>query len=123
MKKILSVLAVVALVFAFSDDAAAQSKASKKAAKKAAKVMCGCKALQELSDVMKMVEADPSKATEKLMADVQANIKKAEGCVAELTAISDKVDAADKEFFGQETEKLMKKKCPDMVKLLNEADK
>lgn len=121
MKKFWSALAVIALVFLFTQDASAQSKATKKAAKKAAKVMCGCTALKELSAVMKDLEANPNGATPEVMAKVEANIKKAQGCVDDLTVISDKIEEADKTFFGQETERLMKKKCPDMIKLLNDA--
>jgi hypothetical protein len=121
MKKLLSALAVIALVFMFNQDASAQSKVAKKAAKKAAKIMCGCTALKELSQVMKDLEADPSKITPEVQSKMESNIAKAQGCVDELTVLSDKVDEADKTAFGQQTEVIMKKKCPDMVKLLNEA--
>jgi conjugal transfer/entry exclusion protein len=120
MKKFWQGLAILVVLFVCADTASAQTKQTKKATKKAAKVMCGCTALKELSAVMKTVEANPDAATAEVMEQVTKNIAKAQGCVDDLTAISNTVPEVDKAYFSKRTEELMEKKCPEMVKLLNE---
>jgi hypothetical protein len=120
MKKFWQGFAILIVLFVCANTASAQSKQSKKAAKKAAKVMCGCTALKELSAVMKVLEANPDGATPEVMDKVTKDIATAQGCVDELTKISGTVAPVDKTFFSEKTEEIMAKKCPDMVKLLNE---
>ncbi len=127
MTKILALFALVGCLFMISaQDCSAQQKvqkSTKKAVKKAAKVMCGCTSLKELNTIMKKFEGDPSAATEGDIAKVEAELKKAQVCIEELTKLSDGIPASDKTYFGDETEKIMAKKCPDILKILNESDK
>jgi hypothetical protein len=121
MKKILSLLAVVALIFMFNQDASAQSKAAKKAAKKATKIMCGCTALKELSMLMKDLEANPDKITPAVTSKMEGDIKKAQACMADLKALSESLKDEERAAFGDQMEAGMKAKCPDMLKMLNDA--
>jgi hypothetical protein len=121
MKKLLSLLAVIALVFMFNQDASAQSKAAKKAGKKAAKIMCSCTAIKELVMLLKDLEANPDKITPAVTAKMETNMAKADGCMSDMKALSEGLKIEDRADFGDIMEAGIKAKCPDILKMLEAA--